>query len=136
MGICGGIPLGKELRVDGFESFLINQTTWALVFEAPVKGLQLLLGEFGLSLQLLQTLGLMSHRGQLKVTVTAVYGRESAKKKRERKRGKAERKGGEKGVGLWDAGQDGVKEHFKEGDSGSEEKKRGRKRGVKAKELA
>lgn len=35
------------------------------IFEAPIKGLQLLLGEFGLSLQLLQTLRLMSHRGQL-----------------------------------------------------------------------
>ncbi len=53
------------------------------VFEAPIKGLQLLLGEFGLSLQLLQTLGLMSHRGQLEFTVTALYGRERAKKREE-----------------------------------------------------
>ncbi len=70
------------------------------VFEAPIKGLQLLLGEFGLSLQLLQTLGLMSHRGQLEFTVTALYGRERAKKERgrggkQRDRGRRGREGGE-----------------------------------------
>lgn len=43
------------------------------ILEASVEGLQLLLGELGLGLQLVQALWLMAHRGQLQFTVTAVW---------------------------------------------------------------
>lgn len=39
------------------------------------------------------------------------------------------------GVSVWDAGRDGVREHFKEENSGCKESEKG-ERGVKAKELA
>lgn len=43
------------------------------ILEAPVEGLQLLLGELGLCLQLVQPLRLVAHRGQLQLTVAAVW---------------------------------------------------------------
>lgn len=43
------------------------------VLEAPVEGLQLLLGELGLCLQLVQPLWLVAHCGQLQLTVAAVW---------------------------------------------------------------
>lgn len=54
------------------------------VFEAPVERLQLLAGELGLSLQLLQALGLVPDGGQLQVAVAAVYGRKRATEDRRR----------------------------------------------------
>ena len=44
------------------------------VLEAPVEALQLLLGELGLCLQLVQPLWLVACCGQLQLTVTAVWG--------------------------------------------------------------
>lgn len=43
------------------------------VLEAPVEGLQLLLGELGLCLQLVQSLRLVAHCGQLQLTVAAIW---------------------------------------------------------------
>lgn len=79
----------------------------------------------------------MSHRGQLKVTVTAVYGRERAKK--ERGRGGKQKDRGGRG---WEGGElmgcrTGWGERaFQRGKQRFARRERGRKRGVKAKELA
>lgn len=43
------------------------------VFEASVEGLQLLLGELGLCLQLVQSLWLVAHCGQLQLAVAAIW---------------------------------------------------------------
>lgn len=43
------------------------------ILEAPVEGLQLLLGELGLGLQLVQPLRLVAHGRQLQLTVAAVW---------------------------------------------------------------
>ncbi len=55
---------------------------------------------------------------------------ERKSKKRERKRGKQRDRGGrgQDGLSWWDAGRDGVREHYKEGDSGCEERKSKKKR--------
>ena len=47
-----------------------NRQTYVL--EASVERLKLLPGELGLSLQLVQALGLVPHRGELQVAVAAV----------------------------------------------------------------
>lgn len=115
--------MGKELRIDGLECFLIDHPAGTLllqtgngrkekikknrrsanlalnneqresvtapthVLEASVEGLQLLPGELGLSLQLVQTLRLVPHRGELQVAVAAVC------------EGRRHRQGGLRGVG-------------------------------------
>lgn len=47
---------------------------------------------------------------------------EKEQKKREEEGESREKRG--KGVSGWDAGQDGVREHFKEGDSGCKEREK------------
>lgn len=72
VGVRGCISLGKELRIDGLECLLIHHSTGTLVLKASIEGLELLPGELGLGLQLVQALRLVTHRRQLQVTVAAV----------------------------------------------------------------
>ena len=77
------------------------------VLEASVEGLQLLPGELGLSLQLVETLRLVTHRRQLQVTVAAVCGRKRQTNRKRWRGRKMERERGEDGADIQcvDAGQ-------------------------------
>lgn len=74
------------------------------IFEASVERLELLPGELGLGLELVEALWLVPHRGELKVTVTGVCRTESdktgggqQKEKREKTAVRPERKKKKKG---------------------------------------
>lgn len=80
----------------------------------------------------------MSHRGQLKVTVTAVYGRERAKKKERGRGGKQRDRGGRgrEGGELMGCRTGWGERAFQRGRQRLRGEKEEEKRGVKAKELA
>lgn len=67
------------------------------VLEASVERLELFPGELRLSLQLVQALRLVPHRGELQVTVAAVCGRQRQK---HTERGMDRQTGGEKKEGI------------------------------------
>lgn len=67
------------------------------VLEASVERLELFPGELRLSLQLVQALRLVPHRGKLQVTVAAVCGR---RRQKHTERGMDRQTGGEKKEGI------------------------------------
>lgn len=89
------------------------------VLEASVERLKLFPGELRLSLQLVQALRLVPHRGELQVTVAAVCGR---RRKKHTERGMDRQTGGEKKEGIRErngerSGAEGGKEREERGGS-------------------
>lgn len=96
------IPLGHSCsREEGNitmmdNKYFLNQdsSSWeahrqTYVLEASIERLKLLPGELGLSLELVQPLGLVPHRGELQVAVTAVCLRDGqTDRRKESKRGR------------------------------------------------
>lgn len=87
------------------------------VLEASVERLKLFPGELRLSLQLVQALWLVPHRGEFQVTVAAVCGR---RRQKHTERGMDRQTGGEKKEGIRErkgdrSGAEGGKEREESG---------------------